>query len=56
MHFCFGFIFRNSGLADWDKATLMDRARQIIRETAENSTHKSYTRTAVNGHSDKLSR
>ena len=24
---------------DWDKATLTDRARQIIREAAENSTH-----------------
>jgi len=37
---------------DWDKATLTDRAREIIREAAENSTHVQYTRIAVNGHTD----
>jgi hypothetical protein len=37
---------------DWDKATLTDRARQIIREAADNSTHVQYTRIEVNGHTD----
>jgi len=37
---------------DWDKATLTDRARQIIREAAENSTRVQYTRIDVNGHTD----
>ncbi len=37
---------------DWDKATLTDRARQIIREAAENSTRVAYTRIAVDGHTD----
>jgi len=37
---------------DWDKATLTDRARQIIREAAANSTHVQYTRIEVNGHTD----
>jgi len=37
---------------DWDKATLTARARQIIREAAENSTHVQYTRIEVNGHTD----
>jgi OmpA-OmpF porin, OOP family len=37
---------------DWDKATLTDRARQIIREAAENSTHVQYTRILVNGYTD----
>jgi outer membrane autotransporter protein len=37
---------------DWDKATLTDRARQIIREAAVNSTQVQYTRIAVNGHTD----
>jgi outer membrane protein OmpA-like peptidoglycan-associated protein len=37
---------------DWDKATLTDRARQIIREAAENSTHVQYTRIDVNGYTD----
>jgi outer membrane autotransporter protein len=37
---------------DWDKATLTDRARQIIREAADNSTHVQYTRIAVNGYTD----
>jgi OmpA-OmpF porin, OOP family len=37
---------------DWDKATLTDRARQIIREAAENSTHVQYTQIVVNGYTD----
>ncbi len=37
---------------DWDKATLTDRARQIIREAADNSTHVQYTRIQVNGYTD----
>jgi outer membrane autotransporter protein len=37
---------------DWDKATLTDRARQIIREAAANSTHVQYTRIEVNGYTD----
>jgi len=37
---------------DWDKATLTDRARQIIREAADSSTHVQYTRIEVNGHTD----
>jgi OOP family OmpA-OmpF porin len=37
---------------DWDKATLSDRARQIIHEAADNSTRVQYTRIAVNGYTD----
>jgi outer membrane protein OmpA-like peptidoglycan-associated protein len=37
---------------DWDKATLTDRARQIIKEAAANSTHVQYTRIEVNGYTD----
>jgi len=37
---------------DWDKATLTDRAKQIIREAADNSTHVQYTRIEVNGYTD----
>jgi OmpA-OmpF porin, OOP family len=37
---------------DWDKATLTDRARQIIREAADNSTKVQYTRIEVNGYAD----
>ena len=37
---------------DWDKATLTDRARQIIHEAAENSTRVQYTRIEVNGYAD----
>jgi OmpA-OmpF porin, OOP family len=37
---------------DWDKATLTERAREIIRNAAENSTHVQYTRTEVNGYTD----
>ena len=37
---------------DWDKATLTDRAKQIIKEAADNSTHVQYTRIEVNGYTD----
>jgi outer membrane protein OmpA-like peptidoglycan-associated protein len=37
---------------DWDKATLTDRARQIIAEAATNSTKVQYTRVEVNGYTD----
>ncbi len=37
---------------DWDKATLTDRARQIIREAADASTHVQYTAIEVNGYTD----
>jgi outer membrane protein OmpA-like peptidoglycan-associated protein len=37
---------------DWDKATLTSRARQIIREAADASTHVQVTRIDVNGHTD----
>jgi OmpA-OmpF porin, OOP family len=37
---------------DWDKATLTDRARQIIKAAADNSTHVQYTRIEVDGHTD----
>ena len=37
---------------DWDKATLTDRARQIVKEAADNSTHVQYTRIEVNGYTD----
>jgi OmpA-OmpF porin, OOP family len=37
---------------DWDKATLTDRARQIIKEAADNSTRVQYTQIAVNGYAD----
>jgi OOP family OmpA-OmpF porin len=37
---------------DWDKYNLTDRARQIIREAAENSTKVQYTRIEVNGYTD----
>lgn len=37
---------------DWDKATLTDRARQIIAEAAASSTHVQYTRIEVNGYTD----
>jgi OmpA-OmpF porin, OOP family len=37
---------------DWDRASLTDRARQIIREAADNSTHVQYTRIDVNGYTD----
>jgi OOP family OmpA-OmpF porin len=37
---------------DWDKATLTDRARQIIAEAAANSAKVQYTRIEVNGYTD----
>ena len=37
---------------DWDKATLTDRARQVVKEAADNSTHVQYTRIEVNGYAD----
>ncbi len=37
---------------DWDKYNLTDRARQIIREAAENSTRVQYTHIQVNGFTD----
>ena len=37
---------------DWDKATLTERARQIVREAAENSTRVQVTRIEVNGYTD----
>jgi outer membrane protein OmpA-like peptidoglycan-associated protein len=37
---------------DWDKATLTDRAREIIREAAANSTHVQFTQIVVNGYTD----
>jgi OmpA-OmpF porin, OOP family len=37
---------------DWDKASLTDRARAIIKVAAENSTHVQYTRIEVNGYTD----
>jgi OmpA-OmpF porin, OOP family len=37
---------------DWDKATLTDRARQVIQEAAKNSTSVQYTRIEVNGYTD----
>jgi OmpA-OmpF porin, OOP family len=37
---------------DWDKASLTDRARQIVKEAADNSTRVQYTRIEVNGYTD----
>jgi OmpA-OmpF porin, OOP family len=37
---------------DWDKATLTDRARQIVKEAANNSTRVQVTRIEVNGYTD----
>jgi OOP family OmpA-OmpF porin len=37
---------------DWDKATLTDRARSIVKEAADNSTRVQYTRLEVNGYTD----
>ena len=37
---------------DWDKANLTDRARQIIKEAADNSTRVQVTRIEVNGYTD----
>jgi opacity protein-like surface antigen len=37
---------------DWDKATLTERARQIVREAADNSTRVHVTQIEVNGYTD----
>jgi OmpA-OmpF porin, OOP family len=37
---------------DWDKAYLTERAKSIIKEAADNSTHVSVTRIEVNGYTD----
>ena len=37
---------------DWDRADLTDRARQIISEAAQASTHVQYTRIEVQGNAD----
>jgi OOP family OmpA-OmpF porin len=37
---------------DWDKYNLTDRARQIIKDAADNSRKVSYTRLEVNGYTD----
>lgn len=37
---------------DWDKADLTDKARQVIGEAAQNSTHVQLTRIEVNGYTD----
>jgi len=37
---------------DWDNATLTERARQILREAADNATRVQYTRIEVNGFTD----
>jgi len=37
---------------DWDKSNLTDRAKSIVREAADNSTHVQVTRIEVNGYTD----
>jgi len=37
---------------DWDKAALIERARQIIKDAADNSARVQYTRIEVNGYTD----
>jgi outer membrane protein OmpA-like peptidoglycan-associated protein len=37
---------------DWDKASLTDRARQIVAEAAANASRVQYTRIEVNGYTD----
>jgi OmpA-OmpF porin, OOP family len=37
---------------DWDKATLTDRAREVIKNAADSSTKVQYTRIEVNGYTD----
>ena len=37
---------------DWDKASLTDRARAIVKEAADASTHVQTTRIEVNGYTD----
>ena len=41
---------------DWDQAKLTDRARQIVKEAAENSTHVQFTQIEVNGYTDTSGR
>ena len=38
---------------DWDRADLTDRARQIIAEAAQASTHVQYTKIEVQGNADR---
>jgi OmpA-OmpF porin, OOP family len=38
---------------DWDRSDLTDRARQIIAEAAQASTHVQYTRIEVQGNADR---
>lgn len=37
---------------DWDKASLSDKARAVVKEAAEASTRVTYTRIEVNGYTD----
>ena len=37
---------------DWDKATLTDRARAIVKDAADNSSRVQYTRIEVIGYTD----
>jgi OOP family OmpA-OmpF porin len=37
---------------DWDKADLTDRAKEIVKEAADNSTRVQVTRIEVNGYTD----
>jgi OOP family OmpA-OmpF porin len=37
---------------DWDKANLTERAKSIVKEAADNSTHVQVTRIEVNGYTD----
>jgi OOP family OmpA-OmpF porin len=37
---------------DWDKAELTERAKSIVKEAADNSTHVQLTRIEVNGYTD----
>jgi len=37
---------------DWDRADLTDRAKVIVKDAAENSTHVQVTRIEVNGYTD----
>jgi OOP family OmpA-OmpF porin len=37
---------------DWDKANLTERAKSIVKEAADNSTHVAVTRIEVNGYTD----
>jgi OOP family OmpA-OmpF porin len=37
---------------DWDRADLTDRAKAIVKQAADNSTHVQVTRIEVNGYTD----